>query len=837
MLRVNMNENVTVHKAPERQAAVQEKLSAGRAVGQTPATAWIPGQMEGASSTSLRTIAHHSEVVHSRAVHSVAVKRTADFPTEAVSAKRSRKSETTGHQLAQTFKQQTDKAAWELFSEYTTADNDLSFCLTIVDTCKMLEQDLDKIKNQLMCVDYNACHRHVIFKMSELYNASLRKALEFFQSQMTTGYDWVYTRTLDKLTRYFSKLGDKFNSTAANNALLKEIWGLHLSNELNYLEYLKDSPDGHCVVERVESNIKWLTNTESPACYVGLINNQCRHKIRARMNILCRKIGNSVNCSDAGKRIENVPHKAANTKMEQRKHHDLIFAKFKTLRQSQTARTYGDPRTLHDRNRIGYLQELFKLYKEYNKLVGNSHTPLFVELNRLIIQTINEVRVKLEAGIYDGDQTLKEEVSLLISDLEKEKWLTSEYKNPHSVCTQSQNTVIPAVQEGTMIYNQFHAVVDDMFSFVHDKSNDNAIMALMQLKQFLDKHGDKLEKLSKHRLDALQKRLALVVRMLFDGLCIPIINDYRTHFCNDVLGAIQCGALMCRHKDKIIELTPYVPYILTSKGTESRNIWQKAVSFAWFSDIWNLCYQRSFTGKDVDNLLDLKDAAPDLPSYIVGDYLVTALTNLFQFMLQTSPDTALIEKVTKLSEWIYYLGRKSRHNHGISQELYEYNEEWREKYIGKAGEGATTSSNTSAAGMPSSVHPGTLSVLSLETFDCSSRMRLQDVPHMQQFSTPCPAVPIPAPCGAFQQSASSIPWRTPIAQSAAESGQPPSLAARSFLPRIPAPACNRADFHQPTGSWTDPAVVAAGASQQQYEPLSTMPLEYWSGYSFSSNTR
>ena len=801
MLRVNMNENVTVHKAPERQAAVQGQLSTGRVVEQNPVTAWIPGQMAGASSTTFRrTISPHSEAVHSRTAG-----RTADFPAETTVS--TKQSETIENQQV-LFIKQIDDAVQELRRERKTADNDLLFCLMVVDTCKMLEQDLNGIKAHVGLKGYDACHRYMIRKMSELYNAGFRKALEFLQFQITIGCDWIYTKALDKITRYFTKLGYKSANTEANKTLLAEIFQLHLNNEVNYLEYLKDSPDDPCIVKQIKSNIEWLTDPGSPAFCIKLINDQYRCTIIARMNSLCRKISNSVNCSDAGKRIENVPHKAANTKMEQRKHHDLIFAKFKTLRQSQTVRTSGDSRTLHDRKRIGYLQGLFKLYEEHNKLVGNPHTPLLVELNRLIKQITNELQVKLENGIYDGDQTLKETVLSLLKGPETKKWLK-----------QSQDTEILAVPKGpVMVLKKFHDFLDGIFVLLHDESHDQDIMILTQLKQFLDMHGDKLKQLSKYQEGTLRTRLDTAGSILFTKLCVPILDDYKMWPHDTLDGAIQTGTLMYRHKDKMIELTPYIPYLSSSNNTKSQDAWQCAACFAWFDDLQNLCCQTSFTEKDVDNLLDLKDAAPDLPSYIVGDSLVMVLTRLFPFMLQTNPNTALIEKVTKLSEWIYYLGRKSRHNHGISQELYEYNEEWREKYIGKAGERAMTSSNTSAARMPSSVHPGTLSVLSSETFDCFSRMRLQDVPHMQQSSIPfpCPSVPTPAPCGAFQQSVSSTHCRT-VAQPAAGSGQPPSLAARPFLHRIPAPACNRADFRQPPVCGQIRPRWRQAESQQQYE--------------------
>ena len=771
MLHTSMSKNVAAHKAPKRQeeeAAVQGKMSTGRTViWQNRMTIQTSGQMAGASSTFLRTIPPCSGAAHPRTI-----KRTTDFPTETEteteteSARGSRQSETIEHQ--QIFRNQVNCATRKLNWASRSPHNGLSFCLTVVDTCKILEQDLGRIKAHLDSFGYNTCHRYMIYKMSDLYNSSFQKALEFFQHQITIGHDWVYTKEFDKIARVFTKLGNKSVDTAVNKALLAEIWTLHVNNELNYLKYLKDSPDGHYVAEHAITNIKWLTSGQSPTCYLDLISEQDLYKIRVQIDSLCLEMVNSVNCSDAGKKRENVLHKATDTEMDKRKCHDLIFEQLIAMKNDKSSQTSDDSKINGDHNRICYLEKLLALYRKYNTLVDNPYTQLFAELNRLITQIVDEVRGKLRKGVYDGDQTLKEKLLSLLNDPEIEKCLNRKHENPYLGHIQSQNTVIPDVPKDITTHKQFHDFFNTIFELLQNRSPDQDVMALRKLKQLFDQHGDKLKIIPPHKLSTLQARLAPIANMLFARLYAPILNDYRNKTRKKLPNAMRRDTVMYRHKDKIIELTPYVPYLSSPNRAKFLYAWQSAACFAWFNDLQNLCYQTSFTRNDVDNLLDLKDVAPDLPSYNVGDILIQVLTRLFPFMLQTNPDTALIEKVTKLSEWIDCIGRQIRHNHGISQELYEYNEEWREKYIGKAGEGATTPSSTSAARMPSSVRPG-MSGIFPEAFDCHPRMRLQDVPHTRQFSIPCPGLPTPAPCGSFQQSASSIPCRTPDAPSAAES--------------------------------------------------------------------
>ena len=148
----------SIHKAPERQAAVQGKLSTGRVVGQNPVTAWTPGQMAGASSTSWRAIPPHSEAVHSRAV-----KRTADSSTEAASAKRPKGPETTTQPWQ--FKEQVDDAVRQLHKKRENAPDDLSFCLAVIDTDTALSRNLDSMKADMTSDDYNSCLQHSTSEM------------------------------------------------------------------------------------------------------------------------------------------------------------------------------------------------------------------------------------------------------------------------------------------------------------------------------------------------------------------------------------------------------------------------------------------------------------------------------------------------------------------------------------------------------------------------------------------------------------------------------------------------------------------------------------------------
>ena len=540
--------------------------------------------------------------------------------------------------------------------------------------------------------------------------------------------------------------------------------------------------------------------------------------------------------SDAGKKKEDVTHKTTDAMMEKRKHHDQILDKLYKLHSSfNTAResdSYLGP--VGDSKCIDFLRVLSRLCEEYNKQVNDPATILFKELKKLTTPLVDEVQNKLGKGAYDNNRELKKEALSLVSNMEKDRWLSRECKDPYSDCVQPQNAATLAVQKSQMKSDELHKMAHHVYALLQENTPDKCMMALEQIKQMHDDLEGNPKGLTRKESEKIKNHLSTAREVAYSILFAPILDEYkqypRSPSCR---GVEQKYAAMCRHKESIIKLNPYV-FVFNTYDT--LRVWQCAASCAWYHDLDRLRHQTFFSENDVDTLLDLKDAAPELPISQIRNHLMITLTNLFQTMLQTNLRPALIEKVTKLSEWICDLDKR---HHNVSQALCEYNGEWREKYVNEGGR-ATTSSSTSEARMPSSVPPGTLSVFP-ETFDCLSRMRLQNVPHAGQFSTLCPAVPTPAPYGSFQQSVSSIPCRAPIAQSAAGSSPfPPSWFGWPVLPCMPVPAYGRVGFHQPTstGLWTDPAVAAAGTSQQQHEPRrSAMPFEeYRSGYSSSSHT-
>ena len=830
MLRVNMNENVTVHKAPERQAAVQGQLSTGRVVGQNRATIQKPGQMAGVSSTTFRrAIPPHSETVHSRTVG-----RTADSSSEAASARRPNRSEITIQPWQ--FKEQVNDAVRQLCDDRDRNKPDsLSFCLRVVDTYKTLTKRLGSMKDHWKRDIYESCRRYVISEMRALYHENQDEILKFFHDQAAAGRAWIYADKLDKVGQGFNEI--ELNAcNAENSKVLARIWDLYLSEDLKYLEYLKGFSNVSYSAQRTVTNIQWLTGTWSPSYQLALMSNEKRSEILAQAQSLYKEvICSDVDHSDADKKTEDVIHKATDAMMESRMHHDRLFEQFNKLRshlntEKKSEYYIGSTR---DCKRIDHLRKSSSLYEECKRLVNDPDTVLFKELVDLIAPIVNEVQDGLKKGVYDNDRKLKEEALLLVGNLEEESWFGREYKDPHSGCMQSQSTVIPAEQE----HEVFHARLHQLFAMLKNETatTDDYITVLKQIKQLRDDLEGNLGKISEKKLVLIQQRMKRAETMAYAASFAPIIDEYKQYSQSpSCRGVEQKYAAMYCHKDKIIKLSPYT-FVL--HGHKSLTCWQYAASCAWDHDLERLRHQTSFSEDDVNNLLDLKDAAPNLPLRQIESHLLTTLTNLFRFMLQANPGTALIEKVTKLSEWIDDLDRQ---HHKISQTLREYNEEWREKYIGKAGERATISSGTLATRMPSSVRPGILGAFP-KAFDCHSRTRRQDVPHMQQslIPLPCPGVPTPTPGGASWRPESSIPCRTPVAQSAAGSRPflPPWLINRPFLPRIPAPACNRADFRRPPVCGQIRPRWRQAESRQQYEPRrSAMPFEgYRSRYPSSSN--
>ena len=835
MLRVNMNENVAAHKAPERQATVQEKLSAGRAVGQNPVTARIPGRMAEASSTSRRTITHHSE----------AVKRTADFPAEAASAKKPgnqetrkpgnqetrkpKELETTRPQRPWTFKTQVNNAIRKLYEirDKSNPDN-FSFCLIVIDTYRMLKQELQEEEAFWMPADRKDCHQHLISETSPFYNANLNEIWNFFQDQIATGAIWIYADEFKKVAESLGTLGYETSNATNNKAALTKLWNLYLNKELEYLEYLKGFPEVSYSARRTVDNISWLISPSSPASTLELMSDVQRKEISKQANSLYEMIIRSdMAHNDAGKKRNDVLHEATDTMMDKRKHHDRLFEQFDALHNDdKSAQKSGNTRIFYGYKHICRLEKSAKLYELHNKLVDNPNTLLFRELERRITLLLNETRNKLIKNVYDDDQKLKKRALLLVDTLKEEKWLSKECKNPYSGCAQPQSTVIPAVRKDKITHEQFHEWIDDVLLILISNNQEAYMMALKKIKQLHDRK-DELKKMPKNESKHIRMRMTNLEKKLFAKLFSPILGEYSSYYPCTPQNAAQAGAAMYRHKNRIIELNPYVSTLV--HDNKSWMAWQTAASYAWFNELTRLNNKESFTEDDVNNLIDLKDVAPDIPSYNVGNYLKPTLVNLFKFMLQTNPETTLIGKVTELSEWANNMECPDR---DTRKNLRKYNKAWQETYVIKGGR-ATTSSSTSATGMPSFVHPDILGAFP-ETFDCHSSMRLQNVPYMEQSAISWPDVPTPAHCSAFWQPGSS-PWCAPIAQSATESSPflpLPWLIEQPFFPHAPALACN--NFHQiPVCGQIQPWWQQT-TLQQQYELRSTLLFEYRSEYPFGS---
>ena len=400
--------------------------------------------------------------------------------------------------------------------------------------------------------------------------------MKFFQDQIANEQSWIYIKVLDKVTRSFGRLGCKSAAAAYNTTTLAAIWNLHLGKELDYLQYLKDFPSSssysaQCAV----ANIDWLTSAWPAAHDLGLVNNESRNKIKEDANSLYQEIIHSdTSHSDAGKKKENVLHRDTNIMMEKRKHHDLILKQLDILHNNyKTASRSGCAWSHH----IHYLEELLKLYEEYNQLVDNPHTPLFGKLDRVMTQIVNDVRSKLKRDDYDYNRVLKENISSLINHLEKEKLLNREHENLYSGFMQLQSTVIPAIRGNTMTYGQIHTALDGISSVLHNKDydRDDNLMALRQFKQLLDNCGDKLDKIPENKAKNIQWRLNPIRKIFFARFFAPLLDDYDKYYKNSVVQDIeQICAIMRWHKDKFIELNQYISCVFISNNNRSRPAWQ-----------------------------------------------------------------------------------------------------------------------------------------------------------------------------------------------------------------------------------------------------------------------
>ena len=633
------------------------------------------------------------------------VKRPSTSPMEVVSAKKSRtiKPKSVIEQWIEEFKTLVNDTVQELHKECNRTPKNSLFHLhlKVVNTINSLRRVLDEKEKgtdlKSHAISLGEYKNYIFSQFTSLYNSTISPALEMLREQVDAGRGWMYFDNLIQITKAcqdFTHKGHYFEGRKYHKDLLRKIWKVYFKKELEYLEYLKNSPRDKPSSDIVLKNIYSLLshkNEELPIIRNKLISRNRKNKIKDKARryndnkVSDSKInGNERKREALGKSKRDNHHK---TIMVIRQRHDRL------LRRHDTARQEEEGENFFLSGRIAFLEELRKISTENPRLVRDYCTPLLEELKQLIPLVVKEIRDEMEKYTCD-DNKLKRKALSLIEHLKEEGFLDEKHHGLYLGCTQSQDMVNnPNVWNGEINFNQWNSRITFMYNLV---DRDDFIGAANNLKKLLI-NIDEIERVDSNNF--LKKRIKNLLGVLRGKLFGSIFEKYN-EATSTKKSSKKTAIEMRKYKDEIIKLRSCTFVLLD----ENLPHWENIACLAWRDDIDSLHEASLFSEYDVDNLLHLKDVVPDpLQNEHIKKHFQTALTKIFLFMLQNSPNVLLTEKVMDLAEWVNDLDNK----HNIDPKLYEASKKWQEwgkKYL-RTADGKVTVSDTSAERMPLFAYP------------------------------------------------------------------------------------------------------------------------------------
>ena len=761
-----------------------------------------------------------SETYQRTTTHVTCVKRPSTSPMEVVSAKKSRtiKPEQVIEQWIEEFKTLVNDTVQELRKESKRAPKNLSFHLKVVNTINFLRRVLDEkekgtdLKGD--AISLGEYKDNIISQFASLYNSTLGLTLEMLREQLDAGRGWIYFDDLVQITQAYQDFTHKdhhLENRKYHNDLLRKVWKVYFKIELKYLKYLKKSPKDKPSADIALKNIRSLLsrkNKKLPIIHNKLISKDKKKEIKDKAHRYNDNNVSDSNMNDNERKIgaldkskKNNPHEAI---MVIRQHHDRLLRRLDTARQEEEGEGEGENFFLS--GRIAFLEELRKLSTETPNLIRDHCTPLLQELKQLIPLVVKKIQDEMERYTCD-DNKLKRKALSLIERLKEEGFLDEKHHGLYLGCTQPQDMANnPNVWNEEISFNQWNVRISSMYALLDEH---DFIGAAKNLKKLLI-NIDEVERVDSDSF--LKKRIRNLLGVLRGRLFDSILEKYN-EATSTKKSSKKTAIKMRKYKDEIIKLRSCT-FVLLDKNLP---VWENIACLAWRDDIDSLHEASLFSECDVDNLLHLKDVVPDpLQNKHIKNHFQTALTKIFSFMLQNSPNVLLTEKVMDLAEWVNDLDSK----HNIDPKLYKASKKWQEwgkKHLRTADERVTVS-DTSAERMSPFAHPAPPDISAPAVYQPFPQPKLP-ADHMPMAQSPAGIMPQPASPGV---SAPAVYQPFPQPKLPADHmpmAQPPA----GIMPQPKLPADHMPIAQSPAGIMPQPASpgVSAPAVYQPHANGST----------------
>ena len=657
----------------------------------------------------------------------------------------------------------------------TTQERDgpgvFKFCLGITKKIHQLLYRKSLDPKNCYCIDYIKTH------IGPFYATCLAPALRFLQMQTDNKCSWEYYHELSRLThafRFYPAHPDK----AAVKAKLAELHQQFVNNELDYLDYVKDSLLPYPFTNSIHI-IKWLLSEKSPAYKLEILPKECITELYEQINKLEKSRdallqANNENTDKIEEELDELKEKTHHETTDRhilRKYHDAFMGRIETtLREWIQDKDNPDHQQL-----VVYIQKVHNHCAEFPDTL-KEFGKLYDTLKGLSSCVVKTILVIIKNGTGNVDQ-LKEKTLQSINFLNEQGWLLHECKVLYTYANNMQPQT--AVPTGKITELQCHQQLMEIESLTASKSRENHLIAANKLGVFLNKNNEDIKLLT--TANSLFHRIHRITVKLHTALFLPFFQELDNYRSRDISYSIIHN-LMAHHRSTLTQLQPFI--FLIPNTPRARNGWETEACIIWHNYISSLYGKTSFNNDDVDGLVDLRNITLNVPFNNTRSRLKNVLSNILQFV-QKNSGVISAEKVQILSEWYNYLASQHHNahchdadnnfNHGVVN-LEKPDKEWESKHDNTTSEGTITpSADTPEKITPTSIHSG-LHVASrfpeFPGYPSDAKQQVTHPPVMQPLTAPH-QVPISADQWSYQQPG-AVPYCLPMTQAPAATGPNPA---------------------------------------------------------------
>ena len=725
-----MDRNVVTDGTLKRQndtvITSQGKTQTGRTVQKKPVVMPVQSFGQQIAVTSHRATTHYSSKENSASRVTEETVNTA-------------KPEMVGEKLKQeptiSFQQQVLEVTEKLQRKRESEPDDFLYCMAVIEEIDALQKNKVALND---LIHGSANHQFMSFIMSCVYSDALCPALKMLEDRISaTRCGWIYKRDIDTMARIFWNL---IPYDATHRERLANIYRQYIEHELDDMKYLlKLLPEEKRFFDHISKNIEWLTNENSPLCYIPLLDGHTLKEFKKRHKKLLQDAELHIKNAKTSKDQEELDElrktvpKAITDVWEKRKYYDQLLKQF--IEFIDDIKKKDKDKRDHQES-LSFLEETTnKFCKEYDRFIGDQHT----KFQRILMKLISAATRRVLLKIQDTDNTdpFKKKSLPIIGYLADRGWLYKWCENHYHDCLKPQDRTNTRITHAT-IDRQFN----NIYYLLETKTDENNMLAIEELSKLMLHESDILAMDVDGRL---RERIKKAKHECALTLFYPIFHIYdklsKTKLTKEV------DIEMRQHKKEFIKLNPYKFVI---DNYMARHGWQWRACSAWHNDIEELINATSFSEDDVNNLLQFKSIAPDVPNSKIFFDLQLAMAKILQFTISDNTGALPIGKVSELSNWVNILRAKhSARKRG--QQPQECDEEWKKKYGNTARDRTMTLPGASTKTVHPFAHPG-ITDASLSTCSCSSHTEQQIAPNMMRPVTALFYMPAPATQQSFQQS-------------------------------------------------------------------------------------